>query len=92
MNKLLSNYKKANRKLASQFSKKNFVVEAVPALTGLPPQIEGSTEVDKSALTFDCFHYTAKTEGMVGFQKFTKLSCCLIVPTSFRWVLMFGTT
>ena len=65
MNRLISNHKKIIRKLASQFSRKNFAVEAIPALTGLPPEIKGSTDIDKSFLTFDCFHYTGKSQGKV---------------------------
>merc|ERR1712126_180894 len=73
MNRLISNHKKIIRKLASQFTKKNFAVEAIPALTGLPPEIEGSTDIDKSFLTFDCFHYTGKSQGKMGTNVWNNL-------------------
>merc|ERR1712235_39331 len=67
LQKLMRSYQKINDELAKYFTKGDFVVETLPALLGLPPQIRrgrgSSVEVDRQAYTHDCLHYTGKTQG-----------------------------
>ena len=44
-------------------------LQVLPALDSLPPLVTsgyGRSEVNKAALSHDCFHYNGRTQGMVG--------------------------
>ena len=67
---LQRSYTAAYRMLADQFQRKDFGVEVLPALVGLPPkERKGYKKVpSKAALSHDCFHYSGRTQAMVSWS------------------------
>ena len=52
----------------STISKISTCLQVLPALDSLPPLVTsgyGRSEVNKAALSHDCFHYNGRTQGMV---------------------------
>ena len=75
MRRLLTSYTNTYHQLSRQFTRKDFAVEVVPALVGLPPkERRGYREVvSKAGLTHDCFHYNARTQAMIGINLWNNL-------------------
>ena len=68
--KLQISYTRALHMLAGQYDRKDFGVEVLPSLQGLPAkEMKGYTKVaSKRGLSHDCFHFNERTHSMVGFE------------------------
>ena len=75
MRSLLASYTDIYHQLAAQFRRQDFAVEVMPAVSGLPPKVGRGYKqvVNKEAFSFDCFHYNARTQGMMGINLWNNL-------------------
>ena len=84
---LLQSYTKSYHRLAEEFQRKDFGVEVIPAVVGLPPKERRGYRVlpTQKALSHDCFHYNGRTQDMVSRKNSPSLTMNLTKIYSYVW-------